>query len=270
MTLIRQWNFQGLDLEIHAQSTDPAPHPHLALKVFTPDRLLLGGGAVVEDTAGEGTLLTAVWPFSNTEWDAKGKDHEIASPGRLRVFCIAASVRPDAHTIVEATTPAPTAHPTAEAVLPPEYLLVGGGARANWEPTGGPGSLLFASRPGSGQSWFAAAKDHRLPGPATVTAYAIGVSRRFLSSLGLTVVRFRGTSVDLAERPRVTCGIGGAATLIAGGAETHWSGAGSLLTGSAPQQTAAGDWVWAAEGKQHIDADPSTASAWGVALVSIR
>ena len=79
--------FRDFDLEIHAQTTNPAVPPAVGALRSSPTGCCWAGGAVVEDTASEGTLSTATGPFSSTEWDAKAKDHEIASPGRLRVFC---------------------------------------------------------------------------------------------------------------------------------------------------------------------------------------
>src|SRR4051812_7627527 len=74
-------------------------------------------------------------------------------------------------------------------------------------------------------SWHAAAKDHMIPSPATVTAFAIGLSRRFLDDAGLTVARIGGESMTQVASPEVSCGVNdAAATLIAGGAETHWAG----------------------------------------------
>lgn len=272
MTLIDSYHFHGLDFELHGQHSTQAPHPGLAMSISS-NFCILGGGAIVE-TAGEGNLLWASYPVSYKEWEARAKDHEVSSPGMLFVYCIAASIRPADYTIVQNTTPAPTNHPKAEAILPGEFVLVGGGARANWDGTGGPGSLLYACRPGTGESWFAAAKDHRLANPATVTAYAIGVRGSILDSLGLKVVRFRANSVTAVAEPSVAGGPGDEreATLISGGAETHWTGSGSLLTACSPDVAWGGPlptrpYAWLARGKDHLDSDPATITAWSLALV---
>ena len=275
MALIDQYVFNGLKIELHGQWSSVDAHPHLAMNVPLNLRIL-GGGAAVE-TSGAGSLLTRSYPHTGTEWDAKAKDHEIASLARLFVCCIAAEIPPADYWIEESTSPAPVNHPTAQATLPPEFVLVGGGARANWEATGGAGSLLYASRPGIGQSWYAAAKDHRIANPATVTAFAIGVRRSFLNSLGLTVVRVRANSLEAMPHPIVGCGIEDdqLAALVSGGAETNWTGAGSLLTTSSPDALPGGPppshpYAWRAQGKDHLDPDPSTITAWGLALVKCR
>src|SRR2546422_432631 len=128
MGLIDSYAFNGLAIEMHGQWSSTAPHPHLAMNTPTTLRIL-GGGAAVGPTAA-GSFLTASYPVSGYEWDAKGKDHGVPSPAALFVCCIAAAIPPQDYSITQATSPAPVNHPTAEASLPPEFVLVGGGARA--------------------------------------------------------------------------------------------------------------------------------------------
>jgi hypothetical protein len=54
------------------------------------------------------------------------------------------------------------------------YVLVGGGAKVNWE---GAGNLLTASYPDAQGGWTAASKDHVSPDPAVIVAYALGVPK---------------------------------------------------------------------------------------------
>jgi hypothetical protein len=270
--LIDQYNFNGLAIQIHAQATGVLAHPHLAMNVPDPAFRILGGGAEVEQTGGAGNLLTEMLPFSATEWECRAKDHQVSDPANMTVFCVAAAVPPGEHRIVSSTSAAPANHPQATATLPPGFVLVGGGAKANWQQTGGPGSLLYASRPGSGQSWFAAAKDHRLPNPTTITAYAIGLSEHFLASLRLRVVRLRSVSDGPARRPWATCGVEDPLmTVISGGAETQWGGSGSLLTASFPSPASGTsspqNYQWKVRGADHLDPDPATIVAWALALI---
>lgn len=274
-TLIDMYDFYGLHIELHRQLSSQDPHPHLAMSI--PNTLRILGGGVTALTGGAGSLLTSSYPFSGTEWDAKAKDHAIASPGVVAVYCIAAAIPPADYLIVSNTTPSPVPHPQAIASLPAEYVLVGGGAHANWELTGGAGSLLYASRPDVGESWFAAAKDHLFANSTTVTAYAIGVRRSFLDSMGFTVVRFQANSQTPTGQPSVNCGPADerVATLIAGGAETKWTGAGSLLTASAPDIAPGGPpparpWGWRVQGQEHVASDSTTITAWALALVKYR
>ncbi len=261
MAKIDEYPFGKLTIQLHAVTTDPpAPHPHIAPNV-PADFRILGVGAAV-DPPDAASFLTAMWPVSSSEWDVAAKDHIVPSPARVTAFCVAASnIGGNDYFIAQDTTPAPEPH------------LVGGGARVNWNPATDAGSLLYASRPGTGQSWHAAAKDHMIPSPATVTAFAIGLSRRFLDDAGLTVVRMRAESMTQVASPEASCGVNdAAATLIAGGAETHWSGPGSLLTQSGLMPSAAGPrpWLWAARGTEHQAPDPSTVTSWALALVAYR
>src|SRR5919198_2218794 len=268
MTLTTTYTFHGLTIELHEdKTTTTAPHPTIAMS--TTGLPILGGGAFVDYGNGPGSLLTAAFPATppGRDGEAGPKAHGQSSPATIGIACIAVSIPPPDYTIMDATS-APAPHPDATAMLPAGYVLVGGGARANWEGTG---SLLWASRPAAGQGWYAAAKDHVYPSPATVTAFAIGVTRSFLAARGLTVVRFRADSYPVVPHPGVDCRAEDGPALVGGGAETHWQGAGSLLTASVPVNasgTAAGPYLWTARGKDHLVADPSTISAWGLALVS--
>jgi hypothetical protein len=265
MAVIDQFDFFGMEIELHANSSSEDSHPRTQINLFGGDWRLLGGGAVVEPHAGAGNLLTAMYPVSSTEWDARAKDHVDASPARITAYATAARVdgRPipaDAYQIVEATSQVAN-HPRIEAFLPADFVLVGGGARANWEATGGAGSILTASRPGTGESWLAAAKDHLVPNPVTITAYAIGLRRTLLDDLGIIVTRFRADTVDASARPGISCGSDeGSTLLVSGGAESHWNGPGILLTASGfnPTATAGGPrpWSWIAQGQEHIAPKP--------------
>jgi hypothetical protein len=273
MALTASYTFHGLTIELHeAKTTTPVPHPAITMSI--PSAFpILGGGAVVDYGRGPGSLLTAMFPASSVDWQARAKDHGLPSPATIGVSCFAASVPSTDYLIVDATSPAPVNHPDATAMLPPGFVLVGGGARVNWDNEEAPGSLLWASRPATGQGWFAAAKDHVYPSPSTVTAFAIGVRSSFLASMSLTVVRFHGDSATAVPHPGAACGADAGLALIGGGAETHWRGAGSLLTASIPVNPSvppvpAGPYLWTARGKDHILSDPSTISAWGLALVS--
>jgi hypothetical protein len=273
MALTTSYTFHGLTIELHEDKTvTPAGHPAITMNI--PSGLpILGGGAFVDYGRGPGSLLAAMFPASasGADWEARAKDHGVPSPATIGVACFAASIPPSEYVIVNDTTPSPVNHPDATAMLPPGFVLVGGGARANWERTEGPGSLLWASRPAAGQGWYAAAKDHVYPSPSTVTAFAMGVTRSFLAARGLTVVRFHGDSHPEVPHPGADCGADDGLALVGGGAETHWRGAGSLLTASVPANPSgspAGPYLWTARGKDHILSDPSTISAWGLALVS--
>ena len=135
--------------------------------------------------------------------------------------------------------------------------MIGGGARANWI---GEGSLLFASCPGTENSWIAAAKDHITQEIATVSAFAIGIKKSFLDEVGLKIIQKKITSKEPITQPNVNCTLDQSYRLTGGGAKTTWSGAGNLLTASFPQDRHS----WVAQGKDHRRSDPATITAWAI------
>lgn len=86
----------------------------------------------------------------------------------------------------------PTDHPTITADVPSGYRLIGGGCHSDWQ---GAGQLLINSYP-SGNSWVCGAKDHAVPDPAGLTAYAVAVPE----TLKLDVIK---TSVSGQRVPGV-------------------------------------------------------------------
>ena len=157
------------------QTSDPAQHPQ-AVATLPEGYVLTGGGAFVDYGAGYGNLLTASFPNGDSGWEARSKDHLVADPAKITAFAI--GIRANRgnqlrlrHTIVTATG-AVAQHPSAQVCLQPGWVLSGGGAIDNWNE---PGNLLTASFP-SGSCWSASGKDHIDPSPASITAYAIGLS----------------------------------------------------------------------------------------------
>jgi hypothetical protein len=153
----------------------------------------------------------------------------------------------------------PAQHPFTEAVLPGGFILVGGGAVANWT---GVGSLLFASHPGGGNSWVAAAKDHVSPEVTTVTAFAIGLKQSFLQRARLNIIQAEPTSGTRTAHPSVSAALPHGFRLFCGGGRANWGGAGSLLTASYPLDRH----IWEVRSKDHEISDPSTVTAWAIGV----
>jgi vibriolysin len=160
------------DVIIKSEVSNPAQHPSV-IAVLPTHYTMTGGGAFVDYGAGPGNLLTASFPNSDTSWEARSKDHDIADPAQITAYAIGMRSNTGAslQRIVKSATGAVAAHPTAQVALPAGWILSGGGAFDNWE---GAGNLLTASYP-LGMSWHAAGKDHKDPSPAAITAYAIGI-----------------------------------------------------------------------------------------------
>ena len=202
---------------------------------------------------------------SGTTWTVASKDHLEVSQARVVAYCIAAQMKDgtpislDNYKIVSATS-AVAAHPTQQVDLPAGFTVVGGGARANY---GGLGNMLFASYPTVGLGgWVGSAKDHLQSDPATITVWAIGLREAFLKNAGMLVSSFNSTSSIAANHPRHTFVVPDF-HLTGAGARVNWSGLGSLLTASFPQDRQ----TVVAEGKDHIQADPSTITAYAVGFM---
>jgi hypothetical protein len=184
----------------------------------------------------------------------------------VRAYCVAARLdEADVH-IVTKTSSRPNTVAVAEAVLPSEYQLVGGGARASREDQPNAGTLLTESRPNpkGWSSWIARAKDHEVPSPVEVTAYAIGIRKRTLTRHGLKVVHFSATgSIASHAQAKMAMTKGFDGQITCGGAKVeHGSGPGNMLTASWPQRQD----VWMALSKDHHVPDPSAIAIAALAL----
>lgn len=73
------------------QATGPVG-AHPAGRVLMDPGWILTGGGVLDDTAGEGNLLTASSPGGNPDqpnlWWGAGKDHMLSSPGAITAFAL--------------------------------------------------------------------------------------------------------------------------------------------------------------------------------------
>jgi len=106
---------------------------------------VLGGGVKLSyDPQQVGQLLTSAFPVSATGWMAEAKDCHEPSSGSLTAYCVAAPVPDDAYQLVTVLS-TPATRPTAVALLPRGFELVGGGAQAVYGK--GAGSYLYASHP---------------------------------------------------------------------------------------------------------------------------
>lgn len=248
-----------------------AEHPTVSLTA--PARtVILGGGAFVDwdgpcsPPNSAGNLLTAMHPDnSGTTWVVASKDHIDVSVARIIAYAIVAQMQDGtpipagAYQIVSGTS-AVAAHPTLQVDLPAGYIAVGGGARVNYT---GVGNMLYESYPVTGLGgWVASGKDHLQSDPASITVWAIGLSTSFLGQYGLHVSSYNSTSSPIANHPRQTFVIPNF-RLTGAGARDNWSGVGNLLTASFPsdRQTVV------AEGKDHIQEDPSTITAYAIGFL---
>ncbi|MET9564459.1 hypothetical protein [Streptomyces tauricus] len=151
-----------------------------------------------------------------------------------------------------------------------DMVAIGGGATAVDSPQG---ALLTASYPADdGSAWLASSKDHNIPQPHRLTAFAIGmriagVSRERLAGELLTVVRTRSAH---AAHPFASARVPEGHTLIGGGFRVNWRDPrgghteGNLATASFPRAGGA----WTVRSKDHQLSSPCTIDAYAVCLKS--
>jgi hypothetical protein len=138
------------------------------------------GGAFKIDWSGWGQLATASYPSGPVEWSASSKDHLVDSQGTVTAWAIGIKRNLPVGQIDRYVTPAVNSqqapHPIASAPIQPGYVMTGGGG---WVHYNGAGNMLWKLEPSidnSGfQSFTAAAKDHNVPDPSVISAYAIGI-----------------------------------------------------------------------------------------------
>jgi hypothetical protein len=271
--IVDTYHMGVLSFQLLKATSDYASHPSVTIEA-PKGTVILGGGAYVDWDGPDsppnplGNLLTGIFPNdAGTTWTATSKDHLQPSPARIVAYCIVAQTRggtpisKDDYTIVNKTS-ATAPHPTQQVNLPSGFVVVGGGARANYG--GGLGSLLYETRPTDGlDGWVGSAKDHLQSDPATITVWAIGLRKAFLDEAGMTVTSVNSTTSKVAHHPRHALVVPDF-HLTGGGARTNWKGLGSLLTATFPQDRQ----TWIAQGKDHIESDPATITAWAVGFKS--
>lgn len=247
-----------LTVKMFVAKSGPAQHPSVEL-TLPQEFKIVGGGALDDYHYPEpGNMLTACYPRDIHTWVVAGKDHEEASPAPITAYALALYDPNDEwDVVIQQQTSGPAAHPRASATLPPGYVLTGGGACVIYH---GCGNMLTASFPASATAWEARAKDHDLPDPSPITAFAIGIKPK--SSTVTVVNTIAKVTSQLAAHPGATATLGSDFVLSGGGALDNWSGDGNLLTASMPEGVAA----WFASGKDHLHSSPATIAAYAIGI----
>ncbi|MGE0551860.1 MAG: hypothetical protein AB7R55_00390 [Gemmatimonadales bacterium] len=178
-------------------------------------------------------------------WEAGSKDHAFQDPTALTGYLVQLDDPASLYavTVVEAVSP-PSSRPTVQAVLPPGFVLTGGGCWADWRSTGGAGLLLTGSYPDevTQRAWICEAKDHLVPSPGALRAYVIGM--RALTGAQPVVAITKATSA-IGAAPVARANVAPYFEVTGGGARAEvWRGAtlarsGATNTMAAPSRTAA-------------------------------
>ena len=235
--------------------------------VADQDMLAVGGGGVAANVP-QGALLTASYPNSDlTGWVVSSKDHQKANPHQLVTYVIGMKIagmnrdqlRQAIHVVPADSGLAP--HPEAQAgINGTTHVLLGGGFKVEWF---GNGNLATASFPSSRSSWKARSKDHRVPDPANLRVFAIGLARNLPVGTVIDTEPMRSDGGH-TNHPAATAGLPPGFVLTGGGAEVHWRGAGNLLWKLEPSNSQ--DPSFSAASKDHITPDPSTITAYALGI----
>jgi len=270
---VDEYSFGALHFKILKTTSDCAQHPTTSITA-PPGTVILGGGAYVNwqgpcaPPDAPGNMLTAMYPNDDgTTWTVASKDHLVPSPASIVAYCIVAQmsdgspIPAEDYTIVSQTSGV-AAHPSQQVNLPFNFVVVGGGAMANYGS--GVGSMLYASYPTDDLSgWIGSAKDHEVSDPTTITVWAIGLRKSFLDGFGMRVTSLSETSSPAVNHPSITYSIS-EFYLTSVGAIDNWTRFGNLLTAVYPQDRQ----TVVAEGKDHLVADPSTITAYGIGFLA--
>ncbi|RKT09861.1 hypothetical protein BX285_6974 [Streptomyces sp. 1114.5] len=249
------------------RSPDVSGHHNDVPCAVPGDMVAVGGGATGTDTP-SGALLTASYPNADASaWLASSADHIASNPHTLEVYAIGMKIkgmsRADLlhrmnYSQVEsssASRPNATLGPP-----PPGYTLISGGFRVN-----GPANLATASFPSQGVLWKVASKDHIVPSPCSITAFAISVQTNL--PIGNVECFIRSQTSSEEAHPSATVEIPQDCALTGIGAETLVASTdpGQLLWHLRPIENGA-----RVASQDHTEPSPGkiTASALGIRIVA--
>ena len=263
--VVDSYNYKALSFKLLKATSECARFPTVTITAPV-GWIILGGGAYVDwqsppcaPPCPTGNLLTGMYPDSTlTTWTVASKPHPILSAAKITAYCIVAQMRnrtrisPNDY-IVKQTN---GALPKQQAILPLTFIVVGGGVKVNYNSANSSGALLYGSYPTSTvalDGWEGSAK---IFGPASITVWAIGLKKSFLTNNGMVVTSFKLTS-PAAKYPSQTFVkpgflLTGAGALIGGPPIRNF------LTASFPgdRQTVV------AKGKDFLPDDPESITAY--------
>jgi hypothetical protein len=237
-----------------------------------PDMVCVGGGAIGDDNPCG--LLMASYPNEDLSgWLLSSKDHTEVDVYHLTAFAIGLKI--DGMTrqqlmnsiSVQFADSATADYPEAAVSVPSTHALIGGGFKVNYD--NGAGNIGTASFPDNDNAtWRARSKDHLVADPAIIRVYAIGLNH-LLPDVGFVTVQIENTtSSPPVPHPQATASLPQGYAITGGGAEVHYSGAGSLLWMLAPTQTDGQDFTVAS--KDQVDSDLATITSYVLGISPLR
>lgn len=193
------------------------------------DMVAVGGGVVGIENPG--ALVFASHPNDDmSAWMIGTKDHNEAAKYWVTGYAIGMKIEGMTKAeLVESMFVAKqesghASHPTAITSLPPEYTLLGGGVKVEWD---GAGNLVTATYPTSSNTWEARSKDHGTLDSGDLTVYAIGIKRNL--PVGNIRSMYTITQSQVAQHPTANAKLPGGYALTGGGAFVDWHGDGNLI-----------------------------------------
>lgn len=275
------------------------PHPSESIKLpKDPWAWTMTGGGGEDHWTGWGNMLTATCPafrfngepspqnieFMDNTWFSAGKDHAHSDPANLTVAVVGVrlgvEINGQAQPIpiqakIFASLSPEAQHPSTQILVPEgeDWVITGGGAfdindGVPW------GNLLTGSWPavdGNGRitGWNASGKDHAHAGPSRVASFVIAVrlvgdakKKGTLTSALHEVTSTKAAHPSIEIRPT----LGENEVIVGGGAKDNWQGFGNMLTASTPISESGKIVGWKASGKDHMESDPATITAYAIVL----
>jgi hypothetical protein len=150
-------------------------------------------------------------------------------------------------------------HPEVRVEVPAGYKIISGGARVDYQE---PGNLLTASYPEGTSAWVARSKDHQLPSPAQIEAWAVALYDP-TNDWDVQIVSVTSSRV---AHPTASVSLPEGYTMTGGGAQANWGTEGSLLTASYPH----GPRTWEARSKDHRVSEPATLTVYVIGIRPIN
>lgn len=152
--------------------------------------------------------------------------------------------------------------PYEEVSVPRGWKVLSGGAQVRFY---GAGQLLTKSYPltrGSATpyGWRVASKEHRISDPGQIQAYVIALYDPYDE---YDVYTSSYTTTSRLARPHATAYLPTGYTLVGGGVNVHWYGAGNLIVTNRPTDSLNG---WIGSSKDHVDPDPSFLTVYAVGI----
>lgn len=143
-------------------------------------------------------------------------------------------------------------------------VCVGGGGRGSENP----GNMLTASFPGDEKkknSWKVSAKDHEVPNPIFLKVWAIGIK---IAGIKINELRdkiiYVHSDSSATNHPFADATIARPYSLLGGGFNVHYNGAGNICTASFPRTS----YSWSAVSKDADNPDQSIITAYAIGITT--